>query len=156
RGAFVPHDAPADKEFFVSKSVTAGVGNIDRLDFVSSRNSYDDERECESDVTELGYQLLPNYEETSLYRLMRREDPFIDDKPTTGGSLAQLHDRVKSVKFEFFDGQEWLPEWNNTKKSGKLPEAVRVEIILSMPQLGSISDVEEYEPTFSTTISLPR
>lgn len=156
RAAFIPVGTPADKEFFVGRSVTSGIGNADRLDFVSTRNSFDSDTGVECDVTEIGYQMLTNYEDSSLYRLMRREDPFIDDKPLSGGALSQMFNRVKSLKFEYFDGKEWKPDWNLTKQGGKLPEAVRIELILSLPKLGGAEEAEEYEPTFSTTVSLPK
>jgi hypothetical protein len=156
RAAFIPFGSPADKEYFVGRAITSGMGSADRLDFVSTRNSFDPDTGLECDVTEIGYQMLMNFEDSSLYRLMRREDPFIDDKPLSGGALAQMFNRVKSLKFEYFDGEEWKLGWNNTKQSAKLPEAVRIELILSLPQLGGTDESEPYEPTFSTTVSLPK
>lgn len=156
RATFIPVGSPTDKEFFVGRSITSGIYNADRLDFVSTRNSFDPDTGVECDVTEIGYQMLPNYEDASLYRLMRREDPFIDDKPLSGGALAQMYDRVKSLKFEYFDGKEWKHEWNNAKQGGKLPEAVKIELILSLPQTDAADESEPYEPTFSTIVSLPR
>lgn len=50
-----------------------------------------------------------------------------DGDPTQGGLQSLMHADVREIQFEFFDGNEWRPDWDTRSTTpGRLPAAVRV------------------------------
>jgi type II secretory pathway pseudopilin PulG len=49
-----------------------------------------------------------------------------DGDPTQGGTEGLLSSDVSAVGFEFFDGTEWIAEWDTRTTGRRLPAAVRV------------------------------
>jgi len=71
-----------------------------------------------------------------------------------------LAPEVQSLQFEYFDGMNWLTEWDSTA-SGRLPQAVRVTmgLLLDDPgkSVGAISRVVPPAPEFVTHVMrIPR
>ena len=60
--------------------------------------------------------------ENALY--VRTQRPA-DGDPTQGGLESVLIDNVESFSFEFFDGTEWVTEWDSVTQQRRLPAAVR-------------------------------
>lgn len=57
---------------------------------------------------------------------LRRQTPA-DGDPTQGGYEELLSPDVASIRFEFFDGREWITAWDTTAQAEpRLPAAVRV------------------------------
>lgn len=67
-----------------------------------------------------------------------------DGDPTQGGMESALMEGIDSVRFLFFDGFEWVDEWDTLALSRRLPAAV--SIIYTF-----VDDEEEY----SLTVRLP-
>ena len=49
------------------------------------------------------------------------------------GGAKVLAQEVTSLQFQYFDGTEWLPEWNSDDQSG-LPLAIEVQLTIASPQ----------------------
>lgn len=149
---FVPDDK---KTYFLGQDKKDIGGDADRVDFVSSTLDLKEEQGKDpafSAINEVGYQLKPNRERSGVLVLYRRLDYGIDDDALKGGRLYELYDRVKSLNVEFYDGKDWQPSWDN-KELKKLPEAVRVELVIQVN-----TDLEEDKPEdrkYSTIITLP-
>ncbi len=152
--AFLP---VPDGKMFVGKDLFLGSTPTDRVDFLAARSSFDAETQTVGDVTEVGYQLKQNEVNSNWFRLLRREDPSLDDDPLSGGSLTPLHDKVLSFDVQYFDGKDWLKAWDSKEKKG-LPQGVRIDIVL-LPVIREMTDeeIEKMEPrTESLFIPLPR
>lgn len=152
--AFLP---TPDAQDFVGKDLSVGSIAADRVDFLAARTSYDTETQSVADLTEVGYQLKRNDEHPEWFRLMRREDPFVDDAPLAGGTLTLLHDKVLSFDVQYFDGKDWQKEWDSKAKKG-LPQGVRVDVSL-IPILGPMTpaEVEKEQPVTETlVVPLPK
>lgn len=54
---------------------------------------------------------------------------FLSDKEDASSGEKTQFPTVRSVKFEYLDGKDWVREWDAAKK-GKLPRAVRLELKL--------------------------
>ncbi len=130
-GAFLP---AKDAEGFVAIPRKGSTGDRDRLDFVTSRMAYGARKDGEDpafhSVNEVGYQMLDGRPGTdpNVGVLYRREDYFIDNEPLRGGHLMELYDRVQHFHLEYYNGENWLPDWNSKREKNKLPEAVRIEL----------------------------
>lgn len=152
--AFLPN---TDSQFFVGKDQVFGSTPVDRIDFVAARTSFDPETQSIADLTEVGYQLKRNDDFPEWYRLLRREDPFVDNDPLTGGTLTELHDKVISLDVRYFDGKDWLKAWDSKEKKG-LPQGVRIDVTL-IPVIGDMEEaaIQKETPATETVIlSLPR
>ena len=152
-----------EKEYFWGRNFSLG-GDADRLDFVTTVTSYGleekpegavyisvDKKEKFYTVNEAGYQARPNDKEAGLFILYRREQLFYDDRPLEGGKLTELYDRVKSFNLQYYDGTQWLDDWNNVTKNKKLPQAVSVKLIITIRE-GDTSIDKEYN--FSTIVTM--
>jgi len=152
--AFLP---VPDGKFFVGQDKFYGSTAVDRVDFLAARSSFDPETQNVSDLTEVGYQLKQNPDHTEWYRLLRREDASLDDDPLAGGTLTQLHDKVVAFDIQYFDGKDWVKEWDSKEKKG-LPQGVKVEIELH-PEIDEIPEDEltDKEPVRETLyVALPK
>lgn len=58
-----------------------------------------------------------------------REQKPADSDPDQGGYEKVLSDRATQITFEFYDGQEWLTEWDTRNGNRALPYAVRVRYV---------------------------
>lgn len=63
--------------------------------------------------------------------LFVREQTPPDDNIEEGGFESVLDDRVSSVEFEFWDGTEWLTEWDTRNGDRRIPGAILVTYSLS-------------------------
>lgn len=90
----------------------------------------------ESDFLKISYTLAEDEEDETETHLIRRQDsapgPFEDDAEQIGSSdrgVHQLAAGVWGIDFRYFDGTEWVEEWNSDEQE-KLPRAVEVKLIL--------------------------
>lgn len=81
--------------------------------------------------TELRIGLTPLGDAGSRTGLFLREQTPPDDDVDQGGYESLVDDRVTSLSFEFWDGEDWQTEWDTRNGSRRLPAAVRVAYNLS-------------------------
>lgn len=123
--------APENPAYFTGKDNTLGAGEADELNFICSRDVWDPVTRRVADFCEVGYYLRANTEDSSVQVLVRREDPYVDDKPASGGSLQEMYRRVKSLKLEYWDGKEWLNTWGDQDAQKKtLPLIVKITLVI--------------------------
>ncbi|MBW2057673.1 MAG: prepilin-type N-terminal cleavage/methylation domain-containing protein [Deltaproteobacteria bacterium] len=89
----------------------------------------------ESDFLKISYRLVKGEEEEGKV-LIRRQDPAfgpLEDDPEEFGSGARgtfhLADGVWGMDLRYFDGKDWVEEWNSTEEE-RLPRAVEIRLIL--------------------------
>lgn len=109
---------------------------------------------------EVGYYLEPL--ENNLFRLMRREEFYIDSDITGGerSRTAPISEHIASLNFEFLQesqddrSEEWLQEWDSKKYStqGKYPLPIAVKITLEMGNEKKESFKEVMEINLSQTL----
>ena len=123
--------APENPSYFTGKDNSGGAGEADTLDFTSSRDVWDPANQRVADFSEVGYFLRTNPEDSNVQILVRREDPYIDDKPATGGTLQEMYNRVKTFKLEYWDGEAWLSTWGDQDAQKKLlPKIVKITLVI--------------------------
>ena len=130
-----------------------GIGSADRLDFVCSKDSWDEDRQTVSGLTCVGYSSEASTAEFGTFRLFRREESY-DDTPLKGGKLVPLTDRVKSLDFQFYDGKDWQTSWDSKQYSG-IPKAIKIELHLLLKQKQSDGRVTDVDEPYTTTVTLP-
>ncbi|MFQ5907031.1 MAG: type II secretion system protein GspJ, partial [bacterium] len=111
----------------------------DSLTFSAMANFYWIERVKgikESDFLKISYYLVENGEEGEERRLVRRQDPAFDrfeedpEKiPSGDRGVHRLTDDVWGIDLRYFDGSEWLEDWNSGDRE-RLPRAVEIKLIL--------------------------
>jgi general secretion pathway protein J len=96
----------------------------------------------ESELCEIGYYLEKD-EETGF--LFRREDWNVDGTLEEGGRPLELAEGVDGLNFRYYDGDEWVDEWDSRIKKG-VPKAIEVVLIMRDPRRTRI--------TFSNTFTV--
>lgn len=106
----------------------------------------------ESDVSTIGYALIPDPQGPGYRQLVRQvsPDPGVVDPivaQARGSEEYPLLSRVRGLRFRFFDGQVWRDEWGQNDTKGKLPRAVEATLYLE--------DSREEVAEFSTVVEVP-
>jgi type II secretion system protein J len=141
--------APENPAYFTGKDSTQGTTGYDELDFVGSRDVWDPATKRVADFCEVGYFLRTNPDDTTVYVLVRREDVYVDDKPSSGGTLQEMYDRVKSMELEYYDGENWLTSWGDKEEQKKtLPRIVKITLVLVPDKEKAKTDPAGAEKTF--------
>lgn len=150
---------------FLGKNGTRAGLDADIVHFVTARRTRiagseegSDRREDErpSPLTEVGYALRTNDREGggSWLELWRREDYFVDDKPTEGGTYTLVYDKIRRFELRYFatpenqsqDDQYGAEEWDSRIKHGP-PYAIILRIdfdVLSQEERKDNSDKPEH------------
>jgi general secretion pathway protein J len=96
---------------FSGRGGRVGSFDGDRVDFVTARlarsvpleeGARQDDDTQRPALSEVGYALRPRDDGTG-NELWRREDPYVDDDPTNGGSYSLIYDRVRDFNLTYFD-----------------------------------------------------
>jgi hypothetical protein len=100
--------------------------------------------------------------------LYRREDPTLDDDPLTGGEFDELVDNVQAFDLRFYDGTEWVEEWDTRDYTqdaatadtevesqdegmvNTLPLAVEVRLLVAGPRETQIAFMTKIRIVLST------
>ena len=144
---------PGDSGFWGRDRKVASTDG-DRMDFLTTRTNRVATLEdasgptAESPLGEVGYACRASDEHPGLLELWRREDYFVDDDPTDGGTYSLVYDRIKSFDLRYYP----LPE-ENTLKDGeaewdsRLLKKVPYAIILTMHYyLKDVTDLRSKDP----------
>ena len=98
---------------FIGISHDSGDGSpMDELHFTSFAHEKLRANSAESDQCEISYFVMLD-PDTGKNILYRREDPYIDTEPMSGGESLELVDNVLSLNFRYFNGNEWVDEWDS-------------------------------------------
>lgn len=81
-------------------------------------------------VTENRMALTPIGEAGNTQGLFLRKQTPADEDPDQGGFESVLSDQVTSISFEFYDGTDWVAEWDTQTADRRLPAAVRITYTL--------------------------
>jgi type II secretion system protein J len=140
---------PAFHYGLVGRSNPEGVDFIDRLDFSAAVPSYVQTAERKGDVQEIGY-FLEHEPGGQAMTLFRRQDEAIDGDLLQGGTSLAICDRVRSLRFAFFDRQgKKQKEWNSLEGEHRYELPGRIEIYLKL------EDARGKTYAFQTQVYLP-
>jgi prepilin-type N-terminal cleavage/methylation domain-containing protein len=142
---------------FVGRHRNVNGKDADRIDFVTARTArsvvLDEESTAEekaqAELAEVGYAFRAR-DDGRYLELWRREDPYVDDDPTTGGKYSLIYDRVRSFKITYFDrpseaqGPNGQEEWDSRQKR-RVPYAIVVDITFDAEEADNDKRDEEPE-----------
>ncbi len=129
---------------FRGKANTMSGNDADTVQFITARLTRTtaleegEQRKGEepaSPLTEVGYALRNNDDEPQYLELWRREDAFVDAKPTSGGTYTLVYDRITTFRLRYFPSPSELPPgkaegfetWDSGIR-GAIPYAILIEI----------------------------
>jgi prepilin-type N-terminal cleavage/methylation domain-containing protein len=129
--AFIPSD-PAFTVCFVGRQHGSEKEPRDELNFLSFAHQWRGGEYESYDMAVIGYRIMEkeireNDQTTVIKILVRREDAFPDPDIERGGDEIEMVDFIYAMRITYFDGSQWVNEWNNTIK-GSLPQQVRVDL----------------------------
>ncbi len=140
------------KPTFVGK-LGSGGQDEGRVDFISTRDGFDPERQKVCDFCETGFRVERNSDgpDQGFYTLYRRFDPFLDSEPLEGGVLIPICTRVKRFHLRYSDGSDWKEEWDD-KQANAYPKSVKVTLEIGYDD-GEDGNTELTR--FTTVVPLP-
>lgn len=107
----------------------------------------------EADQCRIAYEMIPDPEDTHLFNLVRREEPWLDMTTDVKADPLTLAEGVSKFNIEYYDDKrgDWVKEWSTEKVDwkDKLPFAVRITIEFPDP------DDEKKTVPISTAVVLP-
>lgn len=90
----------------------------------------------EGDACEVGYRVESRRDgDRTIYDLLRRESPRIDNDPLRGGTVDVLVPDVIAFDLRYYDTatDQWIDSWDTTQataQAGRLPSRVRIRLVL--------------------------
>jgi type II secretory pathway component PulJ len=54
-------------------------------------------------------------------------------------------ENIRGITVEYFDGKEWLKEWNSNDMEGLLPKAVRISLVMQSEDFGPLSFISTFQ-----------
>ena len=99
----------------------------------------------ESELCEIGYYLETDREMEKSF-LFRREDWNVDETLEEGGLTLELAEGIDGLNFRYYDGEEWVDDWDSKAKGG-LPKAIEIVLLVRDPTRKRIA--------FSSIITVP-
>lgn len=114
---------------FVGENATGSGGFDSDTLLLYSANHEPKEDETACDIREMEFYLATR-DETDETVLVRSITTNLLSPKTTEPIEEVLCRGIKAMNFRYFDGYDWLDEWNSTEHDDTLPAAVEVSIVL--------------------------
>ena len=109
--AFISKNPNSHSIFYATTQQTADGYPMDQMTFTSFNHVKYDQNARESDQSAISYMMMPN-PDTGVMTLYRREDASWNSDNMTGGEYDELVDNVISLQLQYFDGSQWLEDWD--------------------------------------------
>ncbi|MGV3618263.1 MAG: prepilin-type N-terminal cleavage/methylation domain-containing protein [Fimbriimonas sp.] len=139
RHAYLSADSADTTTYFVAEDLGAGSAETMTFTVLGQRvprvvmDSTDDFETLnerfgpQGGVTEISLSVTPVGNAPTSTGLFLREQRPSDGDPTQGGYESRLEADVSQARFEFWDGQQWLPSWDTrTQTERRLPASIRM------------------------------
>ena len=154
---YIYHGGLSGDAGFRGKAIQMAGMSADRVAFVTARTTRtvgteDDGRRTDEDrespLTEVGYACRPHPVHSQWLELWRREDYFVDSKPTEGGFYTLVYDKIRNFRLRYFPipeeatEKQGLEEWDSAQKKG-IPYAILLKIEFDVNE---VDEGETYEP----------
>jgi general secretion pathway protein J len=152
KGCFLPLVENRSKVFaygLVARSAKERDDFLDRLDFTTFIPAQSNATNPEREICEIGY-FLDHEPGAKGWTLVRRQDQAIDGDLIGGGRSQVICDRVRGLRFLFFDRLgEKQKEWNSLAgtQRNRLPQRIEMEL--------KLEDSRGQVHTFQTQVFLP-
>jgi general secretion pathway protein J len=137
RSAYLSAHVNPDPTFLASRTAFVGVDQSpgDRLDFTTFTHERMVRGTHEGDECEVGYRVEARRGPNSVYDLLRRESPRVDNDPLRGGTVDVLVPDVVSFNLRYYDPVQdtWVDGWDSTQAAGqtnRLPSRIRATLVL--------------------------
>lgn len=131
------------------------VGESEKINFVTNNDSLLNSEDLKSDICEVGYFLKPVQNESMTYKIIRREDFFVDDDLLKGGYSIKLYDRVAKFNLAYIDDKGDKREVWDSKRNKGLPKAVFVNLgIHSAPRNSDFETLQRNVKYFKAYIPI--
>lgn len=116
---------------------TGFIGTAESVNFSTFSGLHYIEDKRDTEQHQVGYFLKEKNESNML---MRRSTDYLLPEIDEGGQSFPVMDGIESMLFEYYDSNKknWLTEWNTNSVAyaGRLPETVRVTLVVLEPNSG--------------------
>ena len=139
-GAFLTADETDQTSYFTALSTSGDLTNLDTMvfttlgapptsAFLASTEEFEVLNERfgpQGGLAEVAFSIVPVGEATVEGALYLRVQRPADGDPTQGGTESAILEGVETFAFEFFNGTEWVAEWDTFTAQRRLPAAIRL------------------------------
>ena len=129
--------------------------DADRLIYITANPRLKSAQDL-ADLRQVELRLMESSDDPDHYVLGRMVTGNLLATITPEPELQVLARRVVSMNILYFDGNDWLNEWDSTERDNELPSAVEI-VLVTAPQLSKEpEDDEERELSYLTTTQIIR
>eukprot|EP00752_Nemacystus_decipiens_P014029 g12465.t1 len=136
---------------FIGEDAT-GMNSVDAdaLTYVTANPALKSDQDF-ADLRQVELRLLESSDDPEHYVLARLVTGNLLATTTPEPSLQVLARRVVSLDLQYYDGGEWLDEWDSTLLDNEVPAAVRVVLTLAPELSQEPEDDQDREQSYLTT-----
>ena len=100
------------------------------------------------------------YRTTFVMPVLAGEEAEEESLAVTGEVSSEfVSDAVEELRFEYFDGESWAPEWDSREQENRAPQAVAIEFVLHDPRdrenVRRTQVSNDEQRTFRSVVTLP-
>lgn len=135
----------------------SGMNSVDSdvLTFVTANPKLKSSQDF-ADLRQIELRLLESNDDPDHYVLARLVTGNLLATQTPQPDVQILARRVISLNLQYFDGGEWVDEWDSTQLENQIPTAVEI-VLVTAPELSrEPEDEDEREKTYITTTQIVR
>jgi len=129
--------------------------DADALTYVTANPNLKSDQDV-ADLRGIELRLLESEDDPDHYVLARMVTGNLLTPVTPEPALQVLARRVVSLNIQYYDGGDWIDEWNSIELDNAMPPAVRIELVIA-PQLSREPEDEvELEASYIRTVQVVR
>jgi hypothetical protein len=123
--------------------------------FSADYNPATDELACDIEKVEIGMSVR---EQTGEGVIIRKITENLLSPRVLDPEEEVLCGSVRSLNFRYYDGTDWLDEWDSSGNDNSLPKAVEITIVLEDADKAGDKDSDDYEDNlyeYKETVIIP-
>lgn len=136
---------------------TRGMSNVDtdNMTFITANPALRTDQDT-ADLRQVELRLLTSSEDPDHYVLARLVTGNLLATVVPDPALQVLARRVVSLNLRYYDGAEWLDEWDSSELDNAIPQAVEIVLVTDPGQSREPEDEIEREQNYITTVQVVR
>ena len=133
----------------------AGNADADQLSYVTANVSLASSQDV-ADLRQVELRLVTTADDPDYFVLTRRVTGNLLATVTPQPEVQVLARRIVSMNVQYFDGGEWVDEWDSAEQDNEIPQAVEIVLVTAPILSKTPEDQDDLLQTYLTTSQIVR